>query len=268
MWLSSYFLNMAFNVFRKKLAWQIKLVCVGFLVNLIIGLGASAQKTNYELWPEADIWYKVTPGLRLSSFASVTRYFESNTRDFNISIQADHSFGSSRRFFFTRMLDENRAGKLKTWVVRGGYMGGWSINNASDYTEDMIFTEIHRRFLLKHLILFSQRLRMDNRWIGYDPEFSYRFRYRAMFEREFLSGKTSVIPFFSIEPYWDSRYDEFNRIKMIGGATISWKPRFAFEGNVTYQHDSKSSSTNVWALNAILHLYFESAKVRQNAGKQ
>lgn len=232
-------------------------------------IGVLAQKPSYELWPEVDVWYKITPVFRLSSFAAITRYLESNTRDFNLTLQADYSFGNSKRFFFTRLSDQNRAQTLKVWLIRGGYMGGWSLyDNAENYSEDMLFFEMHRRILLKRQVLFSQRIRMDNRWLTKEPEFSYRFRYRAMFEREFLSGKTSIIPFVSVEPFWDSRYDLFNRVRIIGGSTVSWKSRFAFEGNITYQYDSKSSITNVLAFNAILHFYFETANVRENAGKK
>lgn len=246
-----------------------KLVCVILLMWTCTFMNVSAQKTSFEFWPETDVWFKITPGFRLSSFAAVTRYLESDTRDLNISLQADHAFGNSKRFFFTRTSDQNRAQTLKVWMARGGYMGGWSLyDNAENYKEDMLFVELHRRILLKRQVLFTQRLRMDNRWLGQNPEFSYRFRYRAMFEREFLSGKTSIIPFVSAEPFWDSRYDLFNRVRVIGGTTVSWKPRFAFEGNITYQHDSKSSFTNVLAFNAILHLYFETARVRENAGKK
>jgi hypothetical protein len=133
----------------------------------------------------------------------------------------------------------------------------------------MLFIEMHRRILLKRQLLFSQRMRIDNRWVGQEPDYSFRFRYRVMLEREFLtSKKTSFIPYINVEPFWDSRYDLFNRVRIIGGATVSWKTRFSLEGNITYQYDSKSSDTNVLAYNAILHLYFETAKVREAAGKK
>jgi hypothetical protein len=236
----------------------------------MVGLGVSAQGTSFEFWPEADVWYKVTPSLRLSSFAAVTRYLESDTRDFNLTFQSDYSFGYSKRFFFTKMADQNRAQALKVWMVRGGYMGGWSLyDHAENYKETMLFMETHRRILLKRRLLFSQRLRMDNRWVGQEPDYSFRFRYRVMLEKEFLTEKkTSVIPYINVEPFWDSRYDLFNRVRVIGGTSVSWKSRFTLEGNITYQYDSKSSSTNVLAFNAILHVYFETAKVRENAGKK
>ena len=260
---------MTLALFRKKFTHQIKRIAACLLVWLATMMNVSAQGTSYELWPETDVWYKVTPSLRLSSFAAINRYLESDTRDINLTFQTDYAFGHSKRFLFTRLLDQNRAQELQIWLIRGGYMAGWSLyDNAQNYSEDMLFAEIHRRFLLKHLILFSHRLRIDNRWLGQDPSYSYRLRYRAMFEREFLTGKTSLVSFFSVEPFWDSRYDLFNRVRVIGGTTVSWKSRFALEGNVTYQYDSKSSYTNSLAFNTILHLYFETAKVREAAGKK
>jgi hypothetical protein len=256
--------------FYTKHAKQIKPACTALLVWFLTVINVSAQSPSYELWPEADVWYKITPSFRLSSFSAVTRYMESDTRDFNLTFQADYSFGYSKRFFYTKLADQNRAQALKVWMARGGYMGGWSLyDNAENYTEDMLFMEMHRRILLKRQFLFSQRLRMDNRWVGQDPEFSYRFRYRVMLEKEFLTEKKiSIIPYINVEPFWDSRYDLFNRVRIIGGTTLSWKTRFSLESNITYQYDSKSSSPNVLAFNAILHLYFETAKVRENAGKK
>jgi hypothetical protein len=54
-----------------------------------------------------------------------------------------------------------------------------------------------------------------------------------------------------------------NRVRLIGGATVAWSPRFALETNLTYQYDSRSSVTNLYALNIILHLYFETAGARE-----
>jgi hypothetical protein len=240
-------------------------------ITISVNRDLSAQSTfSYEFWPEADIWYKVTPGLRLSSFTSLTRYLESDTRDLNLTLQADHAFGKSRKFLFTRLMDQNQAETLKAWLVRGGYMGGWSMyDKAESYSETMLFAEIHRRFLLRRLILFSQRLRMDNRFLGKeDADYSYRFRYRAMVEKEFLSGKTSIIPYISAEPFYDSRFNSFNRVRAIGGSTITWNQRFAIEGNVTYQYDSKASTKNLLAFSAILHLYFESKKVKEKENEK
>lgn len=272
--LNSYLMAFKNRIFLKCLLNRIPKFIKTLVLAVLILLGTrsniASQDFSYEIWPEIDVWYKITPGLRLSSFASATRYLESNTRDFNITLQADHSFGKSRKFLFTRLLDQNQAEALKVWLVRSGYMGGWSLyDQGATYSEDLLFAEIHRRLLLRRLILFSQRLRMDNRFLGQEnPDYSYRLRYRAMFEKEFLSGKTSIIPFISVEPFYDSRYKTINRVKAIGGTTVTWKQRFALEGNITYQYDSKPNPKNLLAFNAILHLYFETNKVKESENEK
>jgi hypothetical protein len=227
---------------------------------LIMLLGVShsvfAQNTSYEFWPEADIWYRLSPSTRLSMFVPVTKYNESKYRDLNIYLQADYAWGKSKHLFAKRMMDENRIQELKVWLLRGGFMEGWSLGeNAGNYTEDMLFAEIHRRIPIKGKILLSHRIRTDLRWVGEDPQFSYRLRYRMMIEMELKNF--SIVPYINAEPYWDSRYKSFNRIRLVGGATIPLSPRFAFEGNLTYQYDSYYDAPNMYALNFILHIFFE-----------
>jgi hypothetical protein len=109
-------------------------------------------------------------------------------------------------------------------------------------------------------VLVSHRLRTDLRWLGDDYEFSTRLRYPLMVEKEFEVGRTSLVPYVNVEPYYDSRYGIVNRVRLIGGTSVAWSPRFALEGNITYQNDSRSSVTNLYALNVILHLYFDTSR--------
>ncbi len=222
-----------------------------------------AQNSSFEFWPETDIWYRLTPSWRLSAFIPITKYNESKYRDLNIYLHADYAWGKPKHPFYARLMDDNRAQKMKGWMVRGGFMEGWSLGeNAGEYTEDMLFAEIHKRVPLKGEILLSQRFRTDLRWVGNDATFSYRFRYRIMVEKEYTAGRSSIIPYVNAEPYWDSRYSTVNRIRLIGGATVAWGPRLAYEANITYQYDSHYDTTNLYAFNIILHVYFETARAK------
>jgi hypothetical protein len=69
----------------------------------------------------------------------------------------------------------------------------------------------------------------------------------ALVEKEFAKGRMSVVPYVIGEAYYDSRYETVNRIRWINGATASWTSRYSIEGNVTYQHDTRSSVTNLLA---------------------
>jgi hypothetical protein len=78
-----------------------------------------------------------------------------------------------------------------------------------------------------------------------------------MIEKELKAKKVSIVPYINAEAYYDSRFNTINRFRGIAGTSVSWSKRFALEGNFTYQYDSKSSVTNLYAANLILHLYFQ-----------
>ena len=232
-------------------------------IMLCTNITGIAQNSSFEFWPETDIWYRLNPSWRFSTFIPITKYHESQYRDLNIYLHADYAWGKTKHTAVRRLMDENKDQQMKTWMVRGLYMKGWSLGeNAGAYKEDMVFAEIHRRIPLKGGILLSQRIRTDARWLGQDSKFSYRIRYRLMLEKEYQTGKSSIVPYLNVEPYWDSRYSKVTKTRVIAGATTSWGPRFAYEGNVTYQYDESYDTKNLIALNLILHVFFESSKMK------
>jgi hypothetical protein len=242
---------------------QLRQICLLIFVLLGATHTANAQNTSLEFWPETDIWYRLSPSSRFSAFIPIAKYHESKYRDLNIYLQADYVWGKTKHLLKRRMMDENRIQVMKAWLIRGGFMEGWSLGeNAGSYTEDMLFAELHRRIPLKGGFLLSHRIRTDLRWVGEEPDFSYRFRYRVMLEKDFKAGRSSIVPYLNAEPYWDSRYLAFSRIRVIGGATASWGPRFGFEGNITYQYDSHYDAPNLYALNLILHVFFETKRAK------
>ncbi len=191
----------------------------------------------------------------------ITKYNESDSRDLNVYSHVAFAWEKTRYTIYRRLRDQEREQIMKAWMVRGGFMKGWSIGaNAGDYTEDMFFAEVHRRIPLDGNILLSHRFRTDTRWLGEDNDFSYRFRYRLMLEKEYKLGKSSIVPYVNVEPYWDSRYLKVVKTRVIGGATLSRGSRFAFEGNLTYQYDETYATENLYALNVILHFFFEKSK--------
>jgi hypothetical protein len=219
-----------------------------------------AQNTSFEFWPETDIWYRLNPAWRLSSFISITKYNESMSRDLSIYLQADYSWGKTKHIFFTRLVDDNTAQNMKAWMTRGGYMKGLGVGaNEGEYTENMLFGEIHKRLPLKGAVLLSQRFRTDLRWVGDNAVFSYRFRYRIMIEKEYKTPGSSIVPYINAEVFWDSRYPAtiVTRVRAIAGTTVVFGPRLAWEGNITYQYDPHYNTENLYALNVILHVFFQ-----------
>ena len=251
--------NLTGSKHTNTMIWRynLKLICLLLFIILSATTTCIAQNSSLEFWPETDIWYTLSPSWRLSTFIPVTKYNESKDRDLNIFLQADYKWGKTKHIIYRRMVDEDREMKMQAWMVRSGVMKGWSLGeNAGDYTEDMVFGEIHRRQPLKENFLVSHRFRTDLRWLGEDKNFSYRFRYRIMVEKEYNAGQNSIVPYTNVEVFWDSRYLAISRVRVIGGATVAWGARMAYEGNITYQYDSHYDTKNLYALEYYSSLVF------------
>jgi uncharacterized protein DUF2490 len=240
---------------------SLRLAWLAFLVLLRVTGAALADEPSKEFWPEVDLWLRLSPTWRLSMFIPISKNIETAYREGNLILQADYAWGKKNRLRPARLLDENRAQAMNAMLVRGGYLGGRSLDDQGQaYQEHTMFIELHVRTPLKQRVLVSHRLRTDLRWLGDDSDFSTRWRYRLMVEKEVEAGSSSLVPYVNVEAYYDSRYATVNRVRLIGGTSVAWSPRYALEGNLTYQHDSQSSVTELYALNLILHVFFEAGR--------
>lgn len=238
----------------RKLALNLAVACLS-------AVSAHAQESALEFWPELDVWLRMSPAWRASMYVPISKNIETKYREGSILGQVDYAWGRTR--YHRRMLDEGRAQTMRAYMLRGGYLVGKSLgDDGATYRERTALAEFHARIPLQRNILVSQRLRTDLRWLGDDAEYSQRWRYRVMVEKEYKVGESSTVPYVNIEPYYDSRYDTVNRIRVIGGATFAWTTQAAIETNWTYQHDTRSSVSNLNALNVILHLFFETKAAR------
>jgi hypothetical protein len=240
----------------------IQTACTGLVVWLAAAGSALAGPPSKEFWPEVDTWLRLSPAWRLSLFVPISENLDTHYREGNLIPQVDYAFGKAR--FQRRFLDEDRARDSKPFLLRGGYLGGKSLDDQGEaYTEYQAFGELHQRIPLKGRFLLSHRLRGDLRWLGKDShEFSNRWRYRLMLEREFTAGRASIVPYVNAEAYYDSRFDTLNRFRLIAGDSVAWSPRTALETNVTYQYDSHSSTKEILALNVIVHLFFDVSRTQ------
>jgi len=217
---------------------------------------ALAGETTGEYWPEVDLWTRLTPQFRISSFIALSRNIETQYREGSFILQADYAW--DRRggpYLMRRLMDEEKAAAMKVFMARGGFLLAKSLaDNGAGYLERTVLLELHVRAPLKGGLLLASRIRTDFRFLGEAHDFSWRLRYRLQAEKEYEALGTSLVPYTSVEAAYDSRSSSINRVRAIAGASASLSRRFAAEANVTY--DWRSSITNLLALNTILHVYF------------
>jgi hypothetical protein len=74
--------------------------------------------------------------------------------------------------------------------------------------------------------------------------------------REFTLAEHSVVPYFNVEGFWDSRYDGLSRVLAQGGAEVTVDKHFRVELYLARQNDRKPSSSSLDALGIVAKWYY------------
>jgi hypothetical protein len=126
----------------------IQTACTGLVFSLVCAGAASADPPSLEFWPEIDTWLRLSPAWRVSLFVPVSENLDTHYREGNLIPQVDYAFGKAR--FQGRFMDEDRSRDSKLFLLRGGYLGGKSLDDEGEaYTEYQTFGELHWRIPVK-----------------------------------------------------------------------------------------------------------------------
>lgn len=217
----------------NRAALSIALICVGLLTSIA---GASAQATYHkEFWPELDVSYRLDDRWTLGSMWSISRYRDSGAAyQTEAGVFVDHRFDGSNS-------------------ARIGYRHGWSVDGGS-YWENRLLLEYTYRAQLAERIALGLRTRADLRW--QNTGFSVRLRERATIERETTIGHYTFTPYVSAEIYYDTRYGQFSRYRLIAGTTFPLRRYLAIEPYYAHQVDFAVGPTIVDALGFTVKLSF------------
>jgi len=209
---------------------------MAFLVALVAAAPVQAQ-TSYakEFWPEIDLHHWFGPNTQLITLAD-----HSTNRESNQAYQGEVGAVLEHKF-------------VDWFAARVGYRHGQSLNGGS-YREDRLLTEQTFYVYLPAQVKVGFRTREDFRWL--DTGFSVRLRERIQVERDFTIGSYIFTPYASAETYFDTRYDQFSRFRLILGSTFPVAKRIAVEPYLAHQVDTTPSVKIVDAIGLILHLTF------------
>lgn len=228
----------------------LRLVCLLALA-AAFGSGAQAQEdsgTVKQFWPEVDLYFPLNEKFRLFFLATTTKAEE--TRD-NLEGQV----GAHIDYHVNKKVS-----------LRTGYRYGFSLGGSDPFKEHRIIFEQTLRQPLPLEVLLSDRNREDLRWVN--GEFSARYRNRVTLEREFKVLNRAVTPYGSAEVFYDSRFNTWNRNRLVVGAQFAFKrgaplislihpkKQFVLDVYLTRQNDSRSQPSRVKALGIAFNIYF------------
>jgi Protein of unknown function (DUF2490) len=213
--------------------------------------GAQAQQDSEsvkQFWPEVDLYFPLNEKFRLFFLATTTKAEE--TRD-NLEGQVGAH------------LDYHLHKKVS---LRTGYRYGFSLGGSDPFKENRIIFEQTLRQPLPLHVLLSDRNRQDLRWVN--GEFSARYRNRVTLEREFKVLDRAVTPYGSAEVFYDSRFNTWNRNRLVVGTQFAFKrgaplislihpkKQFVLDLYLTRQNDTRSQPQHVKALGIAFNIYF------------
>jgi hypothetical protein len=240
------------NAFGVKVRMQRKLTRVAWILSVMIGLaiGIRSQESNSsnELWPEVDVYVPLNEKVRLVFLVAITKSQETrNNTEGQFAVHVDYT--ASRRL-----------------VLRAGYQYGFSITEADPFKEHRPLVEQTLRQKLPLKTLLSDRNREEFRFVNGD--FSFRYRNRLTFEREFLLPKRSITPYGAIEVYHDSRFKAWNRNRLTVGVQVQLRKALPLLSLViprkqvvldlyyTKQNDSRSQPNHINAIGTAVAIHF------------
>jgi hypothetical protein len=223
------------------------------LLLAVLALAATARsQTTFQTWPEIDAFYKLSPGVRLSLFASKTREDRQDT-DAEIGPNIDFyvkPLRKAKKFVFFQLDDS----KSRLMMVRSGYR---YMPSTSGSTEHRGILEATARYPLAWGVLVSDRNRVDIRSL--EEGFSWRYRNRLTAERDLAIKSYHFAPYLRAEAYFDSRYRKFSRTSETIGVPFPVHRLIEIEPYYEHQNDtSKPPNRQINSFGFVVNLYFKS----------
>ncbi len=202
---------------------------------IVLAGKATVAQTSYsqEFWPEVDLHYRFNDRTEAIGIARSDR-----DRDSGTVYQAEGSVVLDHRF-------------TEWFSGRIGYRHGQA-TDGGNFEEDRLLMEQTFRVSLPARVSVDFRTREDFRWLN--TGYSMRFRERIQVQRDTVIGTYTFQPYASTEIFFDTRYGQFARYRLIAGSTFPIRHYLSVEPYFAHQVDFASNSAIVDALGLILHI--------------
>jgi len=104
--------------------------------------------------------------------------------------------------------------------------------------------------------LLTDRNRIDVRWIEGTDDPSYRYRNRLQLEKPFKAGNRTLTGFGSYELYYDTRFDDWQRQRLILGVSVPLHKKLSVDVFYGYHTESQPKDEHADAVGIAIGIYF------------
>jgi uncharacterized protein DUF2490 len=194
----------------------------------------------------------LNPRTRIHLNAAYAEAKESDTQSLDLAAYLDISLKPILR---KELQAEDWQRSRYLWA-RIGYDRVFEATDAADaeVAEDRGIVSLYAKAPLPAEVWLEARARADLRWIGDDYSTRYRFKVEAT--REFTVFNHTVVPYFNVEWFYDTRYDGWARTLYQLGPEVTVNQHFRFELYVARQEDRLPSASSTNAVGVIAKWYY------------
>lgn len=214
--------------------------------------GVAHAADSSEFWPEVSGFVRLNPRTRIHLNASYAEAKESATQSLDLAAYLDVSLKPILR---KELQAEDWQRSRYLWA-RIGYDRVFKASDGADaeVSEDRGIVSLYAKAPLPAEVWLEARVRADLRWIGDDYSTRYRFKVEAT--REFTVLNHTVVPYFNVEWFYDTRYDGWARTLYQLGPEVTVNQHFRFEIYLARQEDRLPSASSTNAVGVVAKWYY------------
>jgi hypothetical protein len=216
--------------------------------------GTASADDPWESWPEAQLFVGLNPRTRAFLNAAYAKGKESDVESLDMAAYLDISFlpigPRRRRSLRTEDWQRNRY----FWARIGYDRVSKTVEGTKSDPEDRGIVSLWGKVPLPGDVWLENRARADLRWIGGD--YSTRYRLRLEATREFTVFRHTVVPYFNVEWFYDTRYDGWARTLYQAGPEVTVSRHFRFELYLARQTDHLPSASSLNAFGVVGKWYY------------
>lgn len=215
--------------------------------------GVARAADSSEFWPEVSGFVPLNPRARIYLNAAYAEAKESDVRSLDLAAYLDLSLKPILRKELRKTDDWQRSRYLWTRI---GYDRVFKAADGAraEVSEDRGILALYAKAPLPAEVWLEARVRADLRWIGDDYSTRYRFRVEAT--REFTVLDHTVVPYFNVEWFYDTRYDGWARTLYQLGPEVTLSKHFRFEVYIARQEDRLPSASSTNAFGVVAKWYY------------
>ena len=205
-----------------------------------------------EFWPEVSGFVPLNSRARVYVDAAYAKGKESDVTSLDLAAYLDISLKPIVR----KELQTDDWQRSRYFWARIGYARIFKAtgDTPGDVAENRGIVSFYAKAPMPADIWLEARARADLRWIGEDYSTRYRFRVEAT--REFTVLDHTVVPYFNVEWFYDTRYDGWARALYQFGPEVTVNEHFRYEIYLARQVDRLPNPETLDAVGFVAKWYY------------